>query len=197
MRRGGWNDDGHYARQGAEEGLRASEERVRTLVQFSFARGRTPSSASSSRATARWSRGPPRDSAELETRGGGGGPRGVPGAVPATRRSGNVTQVTSQPTDRSSPTLPDHAVIPAVWSRITDLDVDRGEGSWLITRSGERYLDYTSGIGVTNTGHAHPRVAAAIAAQAQKLIHGQQNILFHEPGLRLHARLQSRKRRTG
>ena len=36
MRRGGWNDEGHYARQGAEEALRASEERFRTLVQFSF-----------------------------------------------------------------------------------------------------------------------------------------------------------------
>jgi 4-aminobutyrate aminotransferase len=85
--------------------------------------------------------------------------------------------------------LPDHGVIPPVWSRITNLDVDRGEGSWLITRDGERYLDYSSGIGVTNTGHAHPRVAAAIAAQAQKLLHGQQNIMFHEPGLRLYDRL--------
>ena len=76
-----------------------------------------------------------------------------------------------------------------MWGRITNLDVDRGEGSWLITRDGERYLDYSSGIGVTNTGHAHPRVAAAIAAQAQKLLHGQQNIMFHEPGLRLYDRL--------
>ena len=81
--------------------------------------------------------------------------------------------------------------MPAVWSRITNLDVDRGEGSWLITRDGERYLDYSSGIGVTNTGHAHPRVAAAVAAQAPKLLHGQQNILYHEPGLRLYDRLRS------
>src|SRR6187431_443718 len=88
------------------------------------------------------------------------------------------------------PELPDHGVVPAVWSRITNLDVDRGEGSWLITRDGRRYLDYTSGIGVTNTGHAHPRVAAAIAAQASKLLHGQQNIVYHEPGLRLYERLQ-------
>lgn len=87
--------------------------------------------------------------------------------------------------------LPDRSVVPAVWSRITDLVVERGEGSWLITVDGERYLDYSSGIGVTNTGHAHPRVAAAIAEQAAKLIHGQQNIVFHEPGLRLHARLAS------
>jgi 4-aminobutyrate aminotransferase len=85
--------------------------------------------------------------------------------------------------------LPSHAVVPPVWSRITNLDVDRGEGSWLITRDGERYLDYSSGIGVTNTGHAHPRVAAAIAAQARKLLHGQQNIMFHEAGLRLYDRL--------
>jgi 4-aminobutyrate aminotransferase len=85
---------------------------------------------------------------------------------------------------------PDRSVIPAVWSRITNLEIERGEGSWLITRTGERYLDYSSGIGVTNTGHAHPRVAAAIAAQAAKLIHGQQNIVYHEPGLRLHERLR-------
>ena len=90
----------------------------------------------------------------------------------------------------ASSALPDHSVVPAVWGRITNLDVDRGEGSWLITRDGERYLDYSSGIGVTNTGHAHPRVAAAIAAQATKLIHGQQNILYHEPGLRLYERLR-------
>ena len=91
------------------------------------------------------------------------------------------------PTPPRSPTTPS---CPAVWSRITNLDVDRGEGSWLITRDGERYLDYSSGIGVTNTGHAHPRVAAAIAAQATKLLHGQQNILYHEPGLRLYERLR-------
>ncbi len=89
----------------------------------------------------------------------------------------------------SANVLPDRSVVPGVWSRITNLVVDHGEGSWLVTPDGERYLDYSSGIGVTNTGHAHPRVAAAIAAQAQKLLHGQQNIVFHEPGLRLYERL--------
>lgn len=85
--------------------------------------------------------------------------------------------------------IPDHSVVPPVWGRITNIDVDRGEGSWLITPTGDRYLDYSSGIGVTNTGHAHPRVVAAIQAQAAKLIHGQQNIVYHEPGLRLYERL--------
>jgi 4-aminobutyrate aminotransferase len=84
---------------------------------------------------------------------------------------------------------PDHSVVPRVWARFTDVDVDRGEGSWLIARDGTRFLDYTSGIGVTNTGHAHPRVVAAIQAQAARLLHGQQNIVYHEPGLRLHERL--------
>jgi 4-aminobutyrate aminotransferase len=86
--------------------------------------------------------------------------------------------------------LPDRSVVPAVWGRITDLVVSRGEGSWLVTTDGERYLDYSSGIGVTNTGHAHPRVVAAVQAQAAKLLHGQQNIVYHEPGLRLHERLR-------
>ncbi len=94
------------------------------------------------------------------------------------------------PTEASAPTLPDRSVVPAVWSRITNLAVDHGEGSWLVTTDGERYLDYSSGIGVTNTGHAHPKVAAAVAAQAHKLLHGQQNIVYHEPGLRLYERLQ-------
>ena len=85
--------------------------------------------------------------------------------------------------------IPGHEVISTVWGRAANVDVERGEGAWLIDRAGERWLDYTSGIGVVNTGHAHPKVAAAIAAQATKLIHGQQNIVYHEPGLRLHERL--------
>jgi 4-aminobutyrate aminotransferase len=90
-----------------------------------------------------------------------------------------------------APTL-DRSAVPAVWARYTDLIVDHGEGSWLVTTDGRRYLDYSSGIGVTSTGHAHPRVAAAVAEQAAKLLHGQQNIVYHEPGLRLHARLAER-----
>ncbi len=86
-------------------------------------------------------------------------------------------------------TLPDRSVVPPVWGRIFNIAVDHGEGSWLVTTDGERYLDYTSGIGVTNTGHAHPRVVKAIQDQAAKLLHGQQNIVYHEPGLRLYERV--------
>ena len=79
-----------------------------------------------------------------------------------------------------------------VWARYTDLVVERGVGSWLETPEGDRYLDYTSGIGVTNTGHAHPRVVAAVAEQAAKGLHLQQNIVHHQPGLELHRRLPER-----
>jgi 4-aminobutyrate aminotransferase len=80
-------------------------------------------------------------------------------------------------------------LVPPVWARYTDLVVERGEGSWVETIDGTRYLDYTCGIGVTNTGHAHPRIAAAIAQQAARIVHAQQNILYHKPGLELHERL--------
>ena len=84
------------------------------------------------------------------------------------------------------------AAIPPVWARYTDLVVERASGSWIETIDGTRYLDYTCGIGVTNTGHAHPRVVAAISEQAARGIHLQQNIVYHQPGLELHRRLPQR-----
>jgi 4-aminobutyrate aminotransferase len=72
-----------------------------------------------------------------------------------------------------------------VWSRITDIFVERGEGAYLYDVQGRRYLDFTCGIGVTNTGHCHPRVVEAIREQARKIIHAQVNILYHAPLLRL------------
>lgn len=47
----------------------------------------------------------------------------------------------------------------------------KGEGSWLETESGERYLDFGSGVAVNALGHAHPRLIAALTEQAQKLWH--------------------------
>ena len=72
-----------------------------------------------------------------------------------------------------------------VWSRIFDVYVDHGEGPYLFDIHGSRYLDFTCGIGVTSTGHAHPRVVKAVQEQAGKLLHGQANIVIHQPMLRL------------
>ncbi len=52
-----------------------------------------------------------------------------------------------------------------------DLAFERGEGAWLFTADGERYLDFTSGVAVNALGHAHPRLVSAIEDQAKKLWH--------------------------
>jgi acetylornithine/N-succinyldiaminopimelate aminotransferase len=52
-----------------------------------------------------------------------------------------------------------------------DLAFERGEGAWLVATTGERYLDFTSGVAVNALGHAHPRLVEAIAAQAAKVMH--------------------------
>lgn len=49
--------------------------------------------------------------------------------------------------------------------------MERGDGAWLWDTQGNRYLDALGGIAVCALGHAHPAVAAAIGAQAGKLIH--------------------------
>ncbi len=87
----------------------------------------------------------------------------------------------------SGPT--DGSYLAPVWTHLTDLRVVRGEGPWLFDADGERWLDFTSGIGVTNTGHAHPRVVAAIREQAQKLLFAQVNIVQSEPTHALARRL--------
>ncbi|MDZ7706907.1 MAG: aminotransferase class III-fold pyridoxal phosphate-dependent enzyme [Trueperaceae bacterium] len=64
-----------------------------------------------------------------------------------------------------------------VWTHLTDVRPVRGQGAWLEDDQGHRWLDMTSGIGVTNTGHAHPRVVAAVREQAERLFFGQANIV--------------------
>lgn len=52
-----------------------------------------------------------------------------------------------------------------------NLVFERGEGAWLVTAEGDRYLDFASGIAVNVLGHAHPRLVAALTEQAGKLWH--------------------------
>jgi len=63
--------------------------------------------------------------------------------------------------------------------RATEVEAARGEGVYLFDHDGNRFLDFTSGIGVTSTGHSHPAVVAAIQEQAAKLIHGQYTTVLH------------------
>jgi 4-aminobutyrate aminotransferase len=72
-----------------------------------------------------------------------------------------------------------------VLSRIFNFVADRAEGSYIYTDDGRRLLDFTCGIGVTNTGHCHPKVVEAIREQAGNFIHAQANLVIHKPMLRL------------
>lgn len=76
-----------------------------------------------------------------------------------------------------------------VWTHLTYVQPVRGEGVYLYDADGVRYMDFTSGIGVTNTGHAHPRVVQAIQEQAGALIFGQMNIVITPAVLRLAQKL--------
>ena len=60
------------------------------------------------------------------------------------------------------------------------LTFDRGEGSWLVTEGGERYLDFAGGIAVNSLGHGHPHLVAALTEQAAKLWHVSN--LYEIPG---------------
>lgn len=74
----------------------------------------------------------------------------------------------------------DKSGLSPVWFHVTDLVMTRGEGIYVWDTDGTRYTDFTSGIGVTNTGHCHPKVVQAIQQQAAQFLHAQVNIYYHE-----------------
>jgi 4-aminobutyrate aminotransferase len=76
-----------------------------------------------------------------------------------------------------------------VWFRVTDLEVVSGSGCVVVAADGTEYLDFTSGIAATSTGHCHPKVVAAITEQASRFIHAQVNVYRHPLLERLAARL--------
>jgi acetylornithine/N-succinyldiaminopimelate aminotransferase len=80
----------------------------------------------------------------------------------------------------NSPLLP-------IYAR-ADVAFERGEGVWLVTREGERYLDFGAGVAVNSLGHAHPHLVEALTAQAAKLWHTS-NLYRIPEGERLARRL--------
>lgn len=81
------------------------------------------------------------------------------------------------------------AELSPVLKQATPVLAARGEGVYLYDEEGRRYLDFTAGIGVTSTGHCHPRVVQAAQEQVATLIHGQYTTVMHRPLLRLSERL--------
>ncbi|WP_040157030.1 aspartate aminotransferase family protein [Mobilicoccus massiliensis] len=71
----------------------------------------------------------------------------------------------------------------------TPVVVDHASGSWIHGTDGKDYLDFTTGIGVTSTGHCHPRVVEAAREQVGKVIHAQYTTVMHPPLLELTQKL--------
>ncbi|MCD6426452.1 MAG: aminotransferase class III-fold pyridoxal phosphate-dependent enzyme, partial [Anaerolineales bacterium] len=78
-----------------------------------------------------------------------------------------------------------------VWTHLTEIQPERAEGIHLYDSAGNRYMDFTSGIGVTNTGHCHPRIVKAIQDQSESLIFGQMNIVIPPVSVRLVEKLNA------
>jgi len=67
--------------------------------------------------------------------------------------------------------------------------VARAEGTRVWDAGGKEYLDFTSGIGVLNTGHRHPRVVRAVHEQIERVMHTCFQVAMYEPYVELAARL--------
>ena len=72
-----------------------------------------------------------------------------------------------------------------------DFIVSHASGSYVHSTGGQRYLDFTCGIGVTSLGHCHPRVDAAVADQYRKGAHLQVNCYTSQPILQFAEKLGS------
>jgi 4-aminobutyrate aminotransferase len=75
------------------------------------------------------------------------------------------------------------------YTRDYPLVVERGSGCVIEDVDGNLFLDFTAGIAVTNTGHCHPEVVAAIHDQAAKLIHMSGTDFYYRPQIDLAERL--------
>ena len=69
--------------------------------------------------------------------------------------------------------------------KVTNLLMEKGEGPYLISSTGEKYLDFVQGIAVNALGHAHPSIVGAACEQTKKLIHGSFNLINYPSTLQL------------
>ena len=83
----------------------------------------------------------------------------------------------------------DTVFVSGSYTRVYPLVVESGSGAVIVDVDGNRFLDFTAGIAVTNTGHCHPEVVAAIQEQAAKLIHMSGTDFYYRPQIELAERL--------
>jgi len=85
----------------------------------------------------------------------------------------------------------DAAVISPSYTRGYPLVMARGKGARVWDVDGNEFIDFTTGIAVTATGHAHPAVVQAIKDQADKFIHMSGTDFYYEPQIEMAERLAS------
>jgi len=83
----------------------------------------------------------------------------------------------------------DQRFVSQSYTRAYPLVVKRAKGAWVEDVDSNRFLDFTSGIAVTNTGHCHPRVVEAIRRQAKRLIHMSGSDFYYDLQSTLAAKL--------
>ena len=83
----------------------------------------------------------------------------------------------------------DHRVMSPSYTRVYPLVVRRASGAMVEDMDHNRFLDFTAGIAVTNVGHSHPRVVAAIQRQSRILVHMSGTDFYYAPQVRLAERL--------
>lgn len=74
-------------------------------------------------------------------------------------------------------------------ARVSSVIMESASGMYMTSTDGRKYIDFSSGIGVTSTGHCHPKVTEAAVKQAATLVHCQLGVAYHEPMLKLINRL--------
>ncbi len=76
-----------------------------------------------------------------------------------------------------------------VWTHLTTMQPARAEGVYFYDDEGNRWIDFTSGIGVVNTGHRHPKVVDAIKEAVDSLLFAQMNMVVNPRFVELAAKL--------
>jgi 4-aminobutyrate aminotransferase/(S)-3-amino-2-methylpropionate transaminase len=72
---------------------------------------------------------------------------------------------------------------------VAPIFAEKASGARLWDVEGREYIDFCGGIGVQNVGHNHPKVVAAVKAQADRFLHTCWHVAMYEPYLRLAERL--------
>ena len=89
--------------------------------------------------------------------------------MPTQSKSQAAPKKTVKPAAAPKSTGPSPAVMPTYARQ--DVVFERGEGVWLVSTTGDRYIDFASGVAVNALGHAHPKLIAALTEQAGKVWH--------------------------